>query len=520
LLSALTVNLVSGRVVIAVVNWSKLHFGFGSNEMTYKTKVKPYAHQKKGNAKMRGRRVFALLMAMRTGKTKVELDDFGEMELAGAVKDQLVIAPGGVYRTWNEAIETHCSDDLRDRMLVHTWRSGAGKKDGLALEKFLKTIDPKRPRTLLMNIEALSSAKQSRLTAIEFLRQRPGLTLTTIDEATTIKNKSIRTKFVNGSIAPLSYWRRILSGLATPRSPLDLFYEFEFLDWEILGFRNWYSFRSHIAFMKIQYLGGRSVNVVDVEQGDKGFRPEAIKELQELIGPHSFRVEFRPKIPSTWSIVEVEMTEEQAKAYVEMKEFATTKLSKSAHVTATVVIAQMMKMHQILCGHVKDEEQIKRELPENKTKSVVDFLEDYAGKAIIWCSYDYNIRKLAEHLRKTYGNDSVACFWGANQKTRDDDVKRFKNDPRCRFMLSTPDAGGRGQTWDVADLVIYFSSKDNLEHRDQSEQRAMGVSKNKQVDFVDFIYPESIEIKILEALRAKITMSSTINGDNYKEWLI
>jgi hypothetical protein len=97
------------------------------------------------------------------------------------------------------------------------------------------------------------------------------------------------------------------------------------------------------------------VMLIDKEQGNNGYKPEAIKELQKLIAPHSYRVEFRPKVPTSYTIREVEMTQQQAKAYAEMKEFATTMLANEAHVTATVVIAQIMKLHQILCGHVKDE---------------------------------------------------------------------------------------------------------------------------------------------------------------------
>ncbi len=87
-------------------------------------------------------------------------------------------------------------------------------------------------------------------------------------------------------------------------------------------------------------------------------------------------------------------------------------------------------------------------------------------------------------------------------------------------MVATPDAGGRGRTWDMADLVVYYSSKNNLEHRDQSEQRVQGVDKKRPVDYVDLIVPDTVEMKFLEALRGKINMASVINGDNYKEWLI
>lgn len=498
--------------------------------MTYRPKRPPRDYQKRANAKARGRPYFAWLMAQRTGKTKVAIDEFGELEEAGEVLDQTVISFGGAYKNWVEAIETDASEDLQERMLLHTWRSGDGVGVQREREKFLAACsDRRRPRTLLMNIEALSRPGTARKFLLEYLSQRKGKRLTNIDEVTGIKNKSKRTDFVNSKVYPLSDVRRIMSGLATPRSPLDLFYEFMFLDEDILGHSSWYTFRAEVAYLKTQWLAGRSVIVIDQEKGDRGFRPEAIEELYQRIEPHSFRVQFRPKIPSTYSIVEVEMTREQRQAYAEIKDFATTRLASGHHVTSKVVIDQMMKLHQVLCGHIKDDEGVVRYIPESRTQALLDLLETYAGKAVVWCSYDIDVRKVALALERTFGDPDatdfrtdgiVSRFWGGNEKTRDAETARFKKEPRCRFQVATPDAGRYGNTWDVADLAVYYSSRDNLDHRDQSEQRTMGVDKSRGVDNIDLICPGTVEMLILQALRSKINMATVINGDNWKQWVI
>ena len=487
----------------------------------YKPQRKADENQAKALAKMRGKKAFALLMAMRMRKSKVLVDDFGEMELAGKVQDLMVIAPAGVYRTWIDVLKSDLSEDLKERVVVHVWQSGSGVGLERDRKKFLAA---KEPRVLLMNIEALSRKGAAREFSKGFLNQRANVLA--VDESTKIKNNSERTKFIIKALKPLADYRRILSGLVAPRAPTDLYFQFDFLDSNILGWKSWYLFRAHVAYMKLQFLGGRSVELIDKEQGNNGYKPEAIEELKELTEPYSHRVEFRPKVPTTYSIREVSMTEAQEKAYKEMKEFATTMLANESHVTATVVIAQIMKLHQILCGHVKDENGVEHEIPENKTAELMELLEDYGGKAIIWCSYDFDIRKVAKALEEEYGEGSVARFWGGNVKTREAEVKAFKTDPRCRFIVATPDSGGMGQTWDMADLTVYYSSKDNLEHRDQSEQRAMGRDKARGVDVVDLVCPGTIEWRedggpcILKALRQKMNMASTINGDNWREWVV
>jgi hypothetical protein len=474
---------------------------------------------------MRGRPFFALLMAMRTRKSKVVLDDFGELELLGKAKDFLLIAPGGVYRTWVGAMEADLSRDLLDRLKVMVWSSKYTPKQ--LAEMVPEFLAHDGPRALLINVEALSAPGRARELVINFLSKRPTKTYVAVDESTIIKNKAARTLFVLTEVRRLAGYRRILSGLATPRSLTDVFFQLWFLDPAIINITtgrtlpsNWTKFRDKVAFMKRMNFGGRTlVDVIDTDKGVRGFRPEAIAAVKQRMEPHSFRVEFRPKIPSTFTIREVEMTKEQDKAYKEIKDFATTLLESGGHVTATVVIAQIVRMHQVLMGHTIDEQGVEHTLPENRTATLLDTLQDYGGKAIIWCSYGFDVRKVAAALAKEF-ECPVARFWGGNVDTREAEELQFRTDPECRFIVATPDAGGKGRTWDVADMAVFYSNRDNLELRDQAEMRTMGKDKEHGVDNIDLVVPGTVDEKILQALRAKIDMAAVINGDNWRQWVI
>lgn len=248
--------------------------------MTYVPKTTPWAHQQQALDKMAGKDAFALFMAMRTGKTKTLLDDFGRLEEAGEINDLMVIAPAGVYRTWEGGIDDHLPVELRERAMVHTWRAGAGSTEEKRLDRFITTRDPKRPRILLMNTEALSNVARAQDLAQTFLEQRQNMNA--IDESTTIKNPtSQRTKFIVKVLGDVSNYRRILSGLPTPRSPLDLYSQFQFLDEGILGFKSYYGFRARYAIMRNMLFGGRTVPIV------VGYRDE--DELRQKIEPWSFR---------------------------------------------------------------------------------------------------------------------------------------------------------------------------------------------------------------------------------------
>lgn len=461
---------------------------------------------------MEGRESFALLMEMRTGKTKVALDDFGRLELIGQAQDLLVIAPGGVYTTWAGACAEHFSPDLAKRALVHTWVSGPNATQRRALAAFMAVAD--RPRALLMNVEALSSVKEARETAIAFAKSRRSVVI--IDESTIIKNPaSKRTKFINKEIGDVANYRRILSGLPTPKNPLDIYSQMEFLNWKILGHRSFFSFRGRYAVLQPIVVGGRTIQLV------KGYRD--VEDLQAKIEPHSYRklmTECYDMPPKTYSIREVKLTPEQVRLYADMKKYSTSQLNETSHVSATVVIAQMIRLHQILCGHTTDEEGNHHEFPENRTAELLSLLEEYTGKAIIWCSYDADIQKVVRELRAVYGETSVARFWGGNVKTRDAEEAQFKTDPECRFMVATPAAGGRGRTWSGANLIIYYSNQNDLEQRSQSEERGTGMDKVDPVAVVDLMVPNTVDWVFVNALRKKIDLAATVTGDAWREWIV
>lgn len=487
----------------------------------YTPRHKPYAHQQDALDKMRGkkapdmelgRRVHALRFKPRCGKSKTLLDRFGELELAGEVEDLFIFAPGGAYRTWETAIREHLSTDLTGRTKSFTWQSGAGISYKRELKAFLDYRDG--VRIFLMNVEALSTVKEAREAAIAFLSARKSAAA--CDESTCLmRGTAARTKFVNAKLKPLADFRFILTGLITPRSPMDLYTQFEFLDERILGFRSFYAFRSRFAILKPLYIGGRVIQIED------GYRD--LDELNARIEPYSSTVRFEdcydmpPPQPFTRL---VEMTKEQKKHYKEIQDFATTQLATGEHVTATIVIAQIMRLHQILCGHTVDESGKLHEIPEYRTKNLLDMIREYDGKVIIWCSYNYNVLKITEALQKEFGKDSVARFWGGNKDTREAEEADFKTNPECRFMVSTWDAGCRGRTWDCADLVIHYSYKENLEFWDQGNERPKKIGKMTPILYGTLKTEGTVEDKILKCLRDKINMASAINGENYREWLI
>jgi hypothetical protein len=368
---------------------------------------------------------------------------------------------------------------------------------------------------LLANIEATSSVERVRDTLEQFVGQRRAEVI--IDESTTIKGPDTnRTKFAIRRLKPLSSYRRILCGLPTPRDPLDLYGQFSFLDYDILGYTSFVLFRRQYAHVVMTQMPGVRWLVPMV----RGFKN--LPELYGKIEPHSFRIRLEDivHLPVTWQVRHVELTDAQKRAYESLKKNAFAELEDGGLITAQLVIVQMLRLHQLLCGYTRDSDGVLREVPEKRTEALLSLLEEYDGKAIIWCSYDYSVRKVSTALRERYSPQAVAQFWGGNASVREEEDRRFKADPECRFMVATAGSGGRGRRWDVANLVVYYSNTNNLEHRDQSQERAKDMTKTEPTAYVDLVVPGSVDEVLIRALRKKMDLAAVITNDNYREWLI
>jgi SNF2 family DNA or RNA helicase len=58
-----------------------------------------------------------------------------------------------------------------------------------------------------------------------------------------------------------------------------------------------------------------------------------------------------------------------------------------------------------------------------------------------------------------------------------------------------------------------------LEIRLQSEDRAHRIGQKNNVTYIDLVSPDTIDEKILQALRDKINLANEVLGDKARDWL-
>jgi len=476
--------------------------------MNYKFKTKPYEHQLTALKKSWNKETYAYFMEMGTGKTKVLIDNMAMLYDKGKVDGALIIAPKGVVKTWYEQeIPTHLPDHIENVTVL--WQPNITKKQQEKLETLFEIETALH--ILVMNVEAFSTEKGMKF-ASKFLNSHK--VLMAIDESTTIKTPTAkRTKNII-KLGNYSKYRRIMTGSPVTKNPLDLYTQCEFLDPFLLNHSSYYSFRNRYAQMKTMHVRGRSIQVVHAFQN--------LAELSEKLQGFSYRVLKEDCLdlpPKNWTKRHITLSAEQKKVYDQMKKEALATLNGKVTSTMTV-ITQLMRLQQITCGHFVADDGSIQEIKNNRITELMEVLAETEGKAIIWGHWQKDIQNIVSEIEKIYGPGSVVSYYGLTpQDERQDNIRRFQDDPECRFMVGTPSTGGYGITLTAANTVIYYSNGYDLEKRLQSEDRAHRIGQKKNVTYIDIIAEDTVDDKIVKSLRKKINIASEVLGEELRDWI-
>ena len=125
-----------------------------------------------------------------------------------------------------------------------------------------------------------------------------------------------------------------------------------------------------------------------------------------------------------------------------------------------------------------------------------------------------------KEITKKFGEGTVVDSYGLTpQEERQNNITKFQENDKCRFFVGTTQTGGYGITLTAASTMIYFSNGYDLEKRQQSEARIDRIGQTKPMTYIDIMTEETIDEKIVKALRKKINIATQIMGEQLKEWI-
>ena len=477
--------------------------------MNYKFKTKPYGHQITALEKSWNKEVFAYFMEMGTGKSKVLIDNISMLYDKGKINGALIVAPKGVYQNWYDSeIPTHMASHV-DKTVV-LWKAMINQKQQMELNKLFKSDE--KLHILCMNVESLSTKKGLEFAA-KFLSCHN--TLMAIDESTTIKNPDAkRTKNIV-SLGKHAKYRRILTGSPVTKSPLDLYKQCEFLDEYLLDYSSYYAFRTRYAVMRSANFGGRSVQIV------VGYKN--LPELSNKLESFSYRClkEDCLDLPDyTYTKRVIQLTPEQKKLYQQMKVLALAEMEGKQMTTQSAMV-QLMRLHQITCGHFTSDDGTIKSIKNERIEALIDILDEVENKAVVWAHYRHDIDAIVSAVEKQFGKDSYVTYYGdTTNEERQNAIKQIQDpNSKVRFIIGTPQTGGYGITLTGANVMVYYANGYDYEKRIQSEARINRAGQTRKMTYIDIIAEDTVDEKIVKALRGKMNIASKITGDDLKDWI-
>jgi SNF2 family DNA or RNA helicase len=482
-----------------------------SVEFNFKTK--PYQHQIDILNKSWDLEYFALFAEMGTGKSKIIVDNFVKLYSIGEIDTVVIIAKKGEYANWHyDQIPTHIPENIRYKSFLYTTTKvssvkGAKQFDAVASYDGLKIF--------IINVESLISPKTKKY--LDLIFNKKNKVFFVVDESTCVKEPSSKRSKVVYDIAAKAKYRRIMTGTAITQSPLDIWGQALVLKRGILGTTSYFSFRGRYAVMEPLYLGQRVIKRIVGYQN--------IEELSNRIKSFSVQVLKKDCLDLPDKIYKkhvVEMTPTQEHMYDKLKEEAIIALDNGESLEVVHALTMMSKLHQIVCGQLKISDDHYQSVENNRIPALLEILEDYDGKVIIWANYRQTLHDCIKAIADKFGEESVAGYYGGvSDADRVAAVKNFQDlGHPLRFFVANPQSAGFGITLTASSLVIYYSNSFNLEHRLQSEDRAHRIGQTKNVEYIDLFTPGTIDERIVNVLRSKKNLSDAVmQNPSIKAWI-
>ena len=480
----------------------------------YPFKTTPRPVQLKGLNAIWGIPNPALFCEMGTGKSKMVIDWFSAKVMSQGIRSLVIFCPVAIRDNWVEEIGAHCPLADLEVGVVETKDTRAYRE----VQRFVAK-ESEGPKILICGIESLqqgfAKGKAYELLLDFVSDERNQGYLTAIDESHYIQNHTTNRWENVHHLSIAAKAKLIATGTETDGNPLDLFGQFEYLDTEILGFGDYYSYKNRYTirggFENKQTIGFQNMD-----------------ELMELISPHVFQATLAEvaDIPEKIYMAPryVSLTKEQDRVIREIQKEGETTLSGEGadiEVVTEGVLAVYTAVQQVCCGHVgyaehyhslDGEEILKRRVkarvvaPDKnpKIQELMSVVQEVRGKTLIWCKYRMEIEDVADALRRRYGHDAVVEYHGGmTREERKLAVTDFKTRDSAKFKVLMTSVGGTGLTFNEAVYSIYMSNSFKLRDRLQSEARNHRIGQNEHVTYIDIVAKTKVERTIMRALRDK-----------------
>ncbi|MBN37454.1 MAG: serine/threonine protein kinase [Opitutae bacterium] len=380
----------------------------------------------------------------------------------GFSKTSLVVCPATLLENWRREAQRFCPDFS---VLVHHGPDRAEESAALGKPDLVITSYG----TLVRDLD---------------LFQRIPFLCVIGDEAQHLKNRKTQNAQAMASLS--SDGRVLLTGTPIENSVSDLLSLLEFL------------------------LPGARPELPPSSRGDERIWHEQriLKEAAPYLLRRSKR-EVAPELPEKIEqILFLDLTEEQAACYDEVKRSAETELDKMADAGASEgamrmkTLTQLLRLRQTCC----DPRLLKESFPADQSAKLNAFREllytclEGNHRMLVFSQFVQVLQLLKAELEAA---SLPFCYLDGSSKDRMAQVDRFQEDNSVPVFLISLKAGGTGLNLTAADVVVHFDPWWNPAAEAQASDRAHRIGQDKQVTVYKLITSGTVEERVLGLQQGK-----------------
>jgi len=328
------------------------------------------------------------------------------------------------------------------------------------------------------------------------------------DESQRIKTPGAKQSKCLHKLGRQAKYRLILTGTPVTQGPLDFFSQYKFLDPMIFG-NSYYAFRARYAIMggyeKRQVVGYKNL-------------PELIKKAHSI----AFRVTKEEALdlpPFTDQVLYCEMERKAMSIYAQLKKESVAELSEEKVLTATNVLARLLRLSQLSGGFLGDGEGGVEQVSKAKMNLLNETLDDILGagkKVIVFARFLPEIAAIRK-LLEAKGIDYEWIAGEVKMEERGEAVRRFQEDEGCKVFVAQIQTAGLGITLTAADTAIFYSLDFSFANYDQARARLHRIGQRNAVTYIHFVARGTVDEKILEALKQKRDVATEV-VDNWRDY--
>lgn len=474
----------------------------------YPWKMEPRDFQIANFEKFKDLPQFAIFSEQGTGKTKVMYDIISYRFMRGMIDAVIILSsPKGVHAQWiEEQLPKHLWDCIT--FYAYAW-------DGKRTPDWVGTATPGALQIYSANIDAVIHDRSA--APLEAMARLHGSRLMiVVDESDSIKNASSSRNKALRKLADTYgvQFRAIMTGTPIAKDLTDEWAQFLFLNPAIIGQKYKTAFQAQYCRMG----GFENRSVV-------GHRN--VQQFKDLTAPYIFRAtkDMLNLPPKVYDEIVFDLSAEQKRHTKTLKEAFLAEIehityddegeiesTEKSIVSVANAAAMMVRLQQLSCGYLVDEEGVSHDLAENPRLDAIKRLrESVSGKLIIWCRFNRDI----ELVTAAMGSGARSYYGKTSGEERKDVKEEFINDPNVTELVANAQAAGKGVDGlqHACSVAAYYSNSFNAIDRWQSEDRIHRIGQGETATYFDLVARGSVDRAILANLRQKKGLSTMVLDD-------